>query len=81
MAKEIRITFKETELDLYDYVKGKSSPSAFLKDLATLEQKKEQLYLNVNMMPLTDTPAITYSPTDETEQKGIEELDISDLDF
>lgn len=81
MAKEIRITFKETELDLYDYVKGKSSPSAFLKDLATLERKKEQLYLNVNMMPLTDTPAITYSLKEETEQKDIEELDISDLDF
>lgn len=81
MAKEIRITFKESELDLYEYVKGKSSPSAFLKDLATLEQKKEQLYLNVNMMPLTDTPAITYSLKEETEQKGIEELDISDLDF
>lgn len=81
MAKEIRITFKESELDLYEYVKGKSSPSAFLKDLATLEQKKEQLYLNVNMMPLTNIHAVTDSPQENVAPKGIDELDISDLDF
>lgn len=39
MAKprEIRITFKEKEADLYDYIQEKSSASAFLKDLAKLE--------------------------------------------
>ncbi|KQC91395.1 hypothetical protein AM596_14855, partial [Clostridium perfringens CP4] len=48
MAKprEIRITFKEKEADLYDYIQEKSSASAFLKDLAKLEKKKEEIYLN-----------------------------------
>lgn len=48
MAKprEIRITFKEKEDDLYRFIQGKSSASAFLKDLARLEQKKEEIYLN-----------------------------------
>ena len=45
MAKprEIRITFKEKEADLYDYIQEKSSASAFLKDLAKLEKKKEEM--------------------------------------
>ena len=47
MAKprEIRITFKEKEDDLYQFIQSKSSASAFLKDLAKLEQKREEIYL------------------------------------
>ena len=46
MAKELRITFKESEMYLYAYIKQKSSPSAFLKDLAAIEQRRENIYLN-----------------------------------
>ena len=79
MAKEIRITFKESENDLYDYVKGKSSPSAFLKDLATLEQKKENLYLDANMVITNNNTITQYNVPTEVETKSVEELDFSDL--
>lgn len=45
MAKEIRITFKEKEIDLYDYIQEKSSASAFLKNLAAIEKKREEVYI------------------------------------
>lgn len=79
MAKEIRITFKESENDLYDYVKRKSSPSAFLKDLATLEQKRENLYLTINTVIPNDNTIIQYNVPTEVETKSVEELDFSDL--
>lgn len=45
MAKEIRITFKEKEIDLYNYVQSKSSVSAFLKNLAAIEKQREEAYI------------------------------------
>ena len=45
MAKEIRITFKEKEKELYDYIQEKSSASAFLKNLAAIEKKREEIYI------------------------------------
>lgn len=76
MAKELRITFKESEAHLYNYIKQKSSPSAFLKDLASIEQKREELYLT--------NQAVTVRSVAQDEEpvidvKEIDELDISDL--
>lgn len=77
MAKELRITFKESESHLYEYIKQKSSPSAFLKDLAAIEQRRENLYLNNQVV--ANSPAIQQAePVIET--KNVEDLDISDLD-
>lgn len=45
MAKEIRITFKEKEIKLYNYIQSKSSASAFLKNLADIEMKREEIYI------------------------------------
>lgn len=78
MAKELRITFKESELYLYEYIKQKSSPSAFLKDLAAIEQRRENLYLN-NQVAGNDAVIQQVEPV--TETKEIEELDISDLNI
>ena len=73
MAKEIRITFKEKENDLYDYIQSKSSASAFLKDLARIEQKRENIYLGV-------TPVVV--PTEKVDnEKEIETIDINDMDI
>lgn len=33
MAKVITLSFKDTELELYKYVKTKTSPSAYIKEL------------------------------------------------
>lgn len=47
--KEIRIRFYENEMALYDYVISKRSASGFLKDLAEVERKREQNYVNNNI--------------------------------
>lgn len=44
MAREIRVTFTDKEEDLYNFIKGKSSASNFLKDLATLEKERQENY-------------------------------------
>ena len=78
MAKELRITFKESELYLYEYIKQKSSPSAFLKDLAAIEQRRENLYLR-NQVVANDS--MIQQVEQVGEPKHIEDLDISDLEF
>lgn len=47
--KEIRIRFYENEMALYNYVISKRSASGFLKDLAEIERKREQNYVNNNI--------------------------------
>lgn len=49
MAKEIRVTFTDKEEDLYNYIVSKSSRSAFLKDLAVIEMKREDKYINASL--------------------------------
>ena len=78
MAKELRITFKENEMYLYEYIKQKSSPSAFLKDLAAIEQRRENLYLN-NQVAANDSVIKQAEPV--SKPINIDDLDISDLDI
>lgn len=78
MAKELRITFKESEMYLYEYIKQKSSPSAFLKDLAAIEQRRETIYLNNQVA--TNEPKIQQAES-VVESVNIDDLDISDLEF
>ena len=78
MAKELRITFKESEMYLYEYIKQKSSPSAFLKDLAAIEQRRENIYLNNQVV--TNEPKIQQAEP-VVEPVSIDDLDISDLEF
>ena len=78
MAKELRITFKESEMYLYEYIKQKSSPSAFLKDLAAIEQRRETIYLNNQVA--ANEPVIQQAEQ-VGESKSIDDLDISDLEF
>ena len=78
MAKELRITFKESEMYLYEYIKQKSSPSAFLKDLAASEQRSENIYLNNQVA--TNEPKIQQAKS-VVESVNIDDLDISDLEF
>lgn len=86
MAKprEIRITFKEKEADLYDYIQEKSSASAFLKDLAKLEKKKEEIYLNNLTSSDISDKILSSQKTNSIEYKKKEETlvlpDISDLE-
>ena len=77
MAKELRITFKESELHLSEYIKQKSSPSAFLKDLAAIEQRRENLYLNNQVVA---TNPVIQQPEPVIETKDPNDLDIGDLE-
>lgn len=78
MAKELRITFKESEMYLYEYIKQKSSPSAFLKDLAAIEQRRETIYLNNQVV--ANESAVQREEL-LSEPICIDDLDISDLEF
>lgn len=41
-AKDIRLTFKDDEQDIREYLESKSSATCFLKDLARLEMQRER---------------------------------------
>lgn len=45
IGRDIRITFKEDEQDIRDYLESKSSATCFLKDLARLEMQREKKML------------------------------------
>lgn len=46
MAREIRITFRDDEKEIYDFIKSKSSASNFIKDLVKLEKERQENYTN-----------------------------------
>ena len=45
IGRDIRITFKEDEQDIREYLESKSSATCFLKDLARLEMQRERKVL------------------------------------
>lgn len=55
---EIRVTFREDQKDLYNYIKNHNSSSGFLKDLAYREMIKDENYIksshNNNSITIND---------------------------
>ena len=45
VSKDIRLTFKEDEQDIKEYLESKSSATCFLKDLARIEMERERRIL------------------------------------
>lgn len=45
IGRDIRLTFKEDEQDIREYLESKSSATCFLKDLARLEMQREKKML------------------------------------
>lgn len=45
IVRDIRLTFKEDEQDIREYLESKSSATCFLKDLARLEMQREKKVL------------------------------------
>lgn len=43
---KIQVTFKESEKELEEFLKSKSSASSFLKDLALMEMKKKPIVID-----------------------------------
>ena len=83
MAKELRITFKDSELDVYEHIRSKSSFSSYLKDLARLDMKREELFLHgySNIVLGESKTIVKEEPTETTVVKDISDLDISDLNI
>ena len=79
MAKELRVTFKESENHLYEYLRSKPSFSAFVKNLVEIEMKREDRYINSYSNSYVESKK--EEPIAKTEFKDIVDLDISDLDI
>lgn len=93
IPKEFRITFKEDEEDLKMYIFSKSSYSAFLKDLARVEMKREQniingtfgiLPLNYGLQPMNfeSDPIEDHGDPEVKDNKNTDyssDIDVSDI--
>jgi hypothetical protein len=92
---EIRVTFGKNEAELEAFVKSKTSGAGYLKDIATVEMKKEKLYIesaNIDMDLLANMIVEKLSANNisisETKNNNevpttidIDELDIDDIDI
>ena len=47
--REVRLTFNEKDKDISEWLKGKSSQTAYIKDILRLHMQIEQSYLANNM--------------------------------
>lgn len=72
--KEIRLTFNEKELDLYDFLCKKSSKTAYVKDLLRLHMDIEQSYMANGL-------TINTVPSTQEEKQDKYDFDITDLGF
>lgn len=72
--KEIRLTFNEKELDLYDFLCKKSSKTAYVKDLLRLHMDIEESYM-CNGLTVNTIPSI------QEEKQDKYDFDITDLGF
>lgn len=77
--REVRLTFNEKDKDISEWLKGKSSQTAYIKDLLRLHMQIEQSYL-------ANSAGVEQSVSRETvkvEEKKQDEFDfdLSDLNL
>lgn len=72
--KEIRLTFNEKELDLYDFLCKKSSKTAYVKDIVRLHMKQEEAFISCSINGVQ----VINSKSDIKENNDYD-FDISDL--
>ena len=67
--KEMRLTFNEKDSDIIEYLNGKTSKTAFIKDLIRLHMQIEQSYLangvNVEQSVSRETVKVEEKKQDE----------------
>ena len=67
--REVRLTFNEKDKDISDWLKGKSSQTAYIKDLLRLHMQIEQSYLangvNVEQSVSRETVKVEEKKQDE----------------
>ena len=71
--REVRLTFSEKDKDISEWLKGKSSQTAYIKDLLRLHMQIEQSYLanNVNVEQSVSRETV------KVEEKKQDEFDFS----
>ena len=72
--REVRLTFSEKDKDISEFLKGKSSQTAYIKDILRLHMQIEQSYLANGMAVITDVSCETVKVE---ESKVNEEFDFS----
>lgn len=68
---EIRVTFNKNEEELERFIKSKTSGAGFLKDIAMIEMKKEENYINssnINVDLLKKILSDSLNTTDEPKE-------------
>lgn len=77
--REVRLTFNEKDKDISEWLKGKSSQTAYIKDLLRLHMQIEQSYLangtNVEQSVSRETVKVEEKKQDEFD------FDLSDLNL
>ena len=71
--REVRLTFSEKDKDISEFLKGKSSQTAYIKDLIRLHMQIEQSYLANGTAVITDVLCETV----KVEEKKQDEFDFS----
>lgn len=77
--KEVRLTFSEKDKDIIEFLNGKTSKTAYIKDILRLHMQIEQSYLSNGATVITDVSRETVK-VEERKQDEFD-FDLSDLNL
>ena len=78
--REVRLTFSEKDKDISEFLKGKSSQTAYIKDLIRLHMLIEQSYL-VNGVNVKQDNVSCGTIKEESKVNDDFDFDLSDLNL
>ena len=78
--REVRLTFSEKDKDISEFLKGKSSQTAYIKDLIRLHMQIEQSYL-VNGVNVKQDNVSCGTIKEESKVNDDFDFDLSDLNL
>ena len=67
--REVRLTFSEKDKDISEFLKGKSSQTAYIKDILRLHMQIEQSYLANGTTVITDVSCKTVKVEDNKQDE------------
>ena len=78
--REVRLTFSEKDKDISEFLKGKSSQTAYIKDLIRLHMQIEQSYL-ANGVSVEQSVSCETVKVEEKKVNDDFDFDLSDLNL
>ena len=78
--REVRLTFSEKDKDISEWLKGKSSQTAYIKDILRLHMQIEQSYL-VNGVNVKQDNVSCGTIKEESKVNDDFDFDLSDLNL